>query len=212
MAELEQKISDREAPPGAAEAFRRRNRPLIPRHAIHSRPGFRQGQFAPGCAGPARRRLSRTAHHLPIAHLHDTLHLERTAETGHRTARSRATLRWLRAATRENLVWRAADALRRELKLPAGVRIELRQAHSGGPRAGRRIERRGRGAGGLAAPDADGESPRSGCWRSPRDWARTCPFSCSAGARWERAAATRSTRFPTAAANASGGLAARRSP
>ena len=42
--------------------------------------------------------------------------------------------------------------------MPAGLRIELRQAHSRGPRAGRRIERCGRGAGGLAAPDAENAS------------------------------------------------------
>jgi len=56
--------------------------------------------------------------------LHDALYLERTRRPGiELDIVGNSSL--AAAATRENLVWRAADALRRALKLSAGVRIRL---------------------------------------------------------------------------------------
>ncbi len=56
--------------------------------------------------------------------LHDTLYLERTRKPGIELEIA-GDSSLAAAATRENLVWRAADALRRALKLSAGVRIRL---------------------------------------------------------------------------------------
>ena len=128
--------------------------------------------------------------------LHDTLHLERTRKPGIELEIA-GDSSLAAAATRENLVWRAADALRRDLKFSAGVRI--------------RLEKRvpvGRGLGGGSSDAAAAlagllrltgrQIARNGCWRSPQASARTCPSSCSAGEPWERIEATKSTRFRTA--------------
>lgn len=56
--------------------------------------------------------------------LHDTLHLERTRKRGVELEIS-GNSSLAASAMRENLVWRAADALGRALKLSAGVRIRL---------------------------------------------------------------------------------------
>lgn len=56
--------------------------------------------------------------------LHDTLHLERTRKRGIELEIS-GNSSLAASAMRENLVWRAADALGRALKLSAGVRIRL---------------------------------------------------------------------------------------
>jgi 4-diphosphocytidyl-2-C-methyl-D-erythritol kinase len=56
--------------------------------------------------------------------LHDTLRLERTRRPGIQLE-IRGDTSLAQSPAKENLAWRAADALRRELKLSGGVRIEL---------------------------------------------------------------------------------------
>ena len=53
----------------------------------------------------------------------------------------------------KNLVYRAVDALRRELKVRAGVEILLEKEDSGWERPGWRVQRCGRGVAGLPATD-----------------------------------------------------------
>ena len=67
-------------------------------------------------------------------------------------------------AAEKNLVYRAVDALRRELKIRPGVEILLQKKDSSGTRVGRRIERCRGGAAGLPAiyGQEDGSSAADG--------------------------------------------------
>ena len=99
---------------------------------------------------------------------------------------------------RENLVYRAIEAIGGEIGFRGGVHAQLEKRIPVARGSGRRIQRRGRGADRYAAPDEEAECR---CERlmeiARRAWAPTCRFFCSGDARWPSIAATRSIRCPT---------------
>ena len=100
-------------------------------------------------------------------------------------------------AAEKNLVYRAVDALRRELKIRPGVEIVLQKKIPAGRGLGRRLERCRGGAAGLFAIHGQARSDQRGCWRLPQASAPMSRFSCWGDAHWASARATRFIRCRT---------------
>ena len=100
--------------------------------------------------------------------LHDTLYLDAHAEARDRTARRGQCGAGRDPGARKSGVARVADALRRELKLAAGFASSCEKRIPVGRGLGGGSSDAAAALVGLAAPDAEGESRRSGCWKSPR--------------------------------------------
>lgn len=123
--------------------------------------------------------------------LHDTLELERTRDAGIRLQTTDPAL----PTGRENLVWRAIDLARRELRLPGGIRAKL-------------IKRipvaRGMGGGSsdaataiLAVLHLAGKSlPLARAIEMGSSLGADVPFSSSAVPPWASVAATKSILCP----------------
>ncbi len=105
--------------------------------------------------------------------LHDTLELSLVSRPGIRVETDDAAL----PTGRENLVWRALEAVGSEIGMRGGVQRAFGQADSGGAGIGRRIERRRSGHDRPVAADAQksaaGAADRNRRW----NWRRCAVFS-----------------------------------
>ncbi len=84
--------------------------------------------------------------------------------------------RWPQIPARENLVWRALAALRRELKLRGGVRVELQKRIPVGRGLGGGSSDAAAALVALLRLDAAAVRAASGCWKSPRGLGADVPF------------------------------------